>query len=353
MSNDLFFTISARSPRAAFAVNPDSGQWVYANQAFLNLVGKQFEELSAPLLAELIHPADLDYLKTKYAGFLANTDPGDVEFRIRNSSGRDTWIRLTPFLLQREDTRLLGGLIADISAEVSNLENLKKFANKKNSILQILAHDLIGPLGIARTITTILEKQATEPEVTSRLNMISRITSQAILMIRDLTTREFLETSQVELVKKRIDLVQKLREYMEECSKSEAYTRRSFLFTASASQIFLNVDEPKFFQVINNLLTNSLKFTREGDTISIALEELEDRVRLAFSDTGIGIPADLQPGIFEKFNTAGRTGLLGEPTVGLGLSIVRTIIEWHHGSIRVESTENAGTTFHIEFPKEA
>ncbi len=352
MADELFFTIGDLSPRAAFAVNPDSGQWVYANRAFLNLAGKQPEELSAPLLAELVHPGDLGFLKKRYAGILANTDPGDVEFRIRTRTGGETWIRLTPFLLQREGIRLLGGIISDISAEVSNLENLKKFANKKNSILQILAHDLLGPLGIARTITAILERQATDPEVNGRLNMITRITSQAILMIRDLTAREFLETTRVELVKKRVDLVQKLREYLEECRKSQTFTRRNFRFTAAADAIFVSLDEPKFFQVMNNLLTNSLKFTREGDTISIEVEELEDRVRLTFSDTGIGIPADLQPGIFEKFSKAGRTGLQGEPSIGLGLSIVQTIIGWHQGSIRVESTENAGTTFHIELPRE-
>ncbi len=350
MTDESFFAFSDHSVQPAFAVDLESGRWAYANPAFLTLTGLEPQELSADSLTDLLFPEDLAYLKKTAQDFLAGTFSGDPEFRIRNGNGRENWVRVTPFLQKRGDARFLCGLVSDITAEVANLNKLKKFANKKNSILQILAHDLLGPLGIAQSMTGLLEKRSTDPEVISKLETIAGINRQAIGLIRDLTNREFLETSQVELVRKRIDLVLKLREYLEECKKTERYTQRHFGFTSSADHIFISLDESKFFQIINNLLTNSLKFTHEGDTISIALQERGDRVLITFSDTGIGIPAAMQPAIFDKFTESRRTGLHGEPTVGLGLSIVKTIVEWHNGSIRMESTENEGTTFFIEMP---
>ena len=67
-------------------------------------------------------------------------------------------------------------------------------------------------------------------------------------------------------------------------------------------------------------------------------------------DTGVGIPEKFHEKLFEKFSTARRTGLKGEPSVGLGMSIIKTIIEWHEGKIWFESQQNKGTTFYIEIP---
>jgi two-component system sensor histidine kinase VicK len=74
-------------------------------------------------------------------------------------------------------------------------------------------------------------------------------------------------------------------------------------------------------------------------------------VLFTFSDTGIGIPEKFQADLFEKFTPARRKGLNGEPNIGMGLSIVKTILKWHQGSIRVDSKENEGTTFYFEVPK--
>jgi two-component system, OmpR family, sensor histidine kinase VicK len=351
MPEEIFFALTDNSPHPTFAADLDSGQCVYANPAFDRLTGRPAGGLFIDSFLSLIHPEDIDYLKKSYQDFRTDTYSQDIDFRMKNTSDNESWIRLTPFHLKQDGKSYIVGILSDITAEVRNVNSLKKYANKKNSVLQILAHDLLGPLGIARTITQIMEKEARDTELISKIGTISNITNQAISLIRDLTDREFLETVEAELVKKRIDIVLKLKEYLEECKKSESSTRRHFVFNSSAPSIFISLDESKFFQVINNLLTNSLKFTKDWDTISLSVEERDDIVSITFADTGIGIPAHLQPKVFDKFTEARRTGLHGEPTVGLGLSIARTIIEWHHGTIGLESTENEGTTFYIEIPK--
>jgi two-component system sensor histidine kinase VicK len=83
----------------------------------------------------------------------------------------------------------------------------------------------------------------------------------------------------------------------------------------------------------------------------VIVEDLETTVLIKVEDTGIGIPAAIQPFIFDKFTKARRPGIHGEPTTGLGLSIIKTIIEWHNGRIWFVSAEEKGTTFFIQIPK--
>lgn len=103
-------------------------------------------------------------------------------------------------------------------------------------------------------------------------------------------------------------------------------------------------------QVINNLLSNALKFTPDDGEIKVVLSKAGDKVRMVVADTGIGIPEKFKAELFEKFSSARRTGIKGEDSVGLGMYITKTIVNWHHGEIWFESEEGKGTTFYVEIP---
>src|SRR5690606_32111644 len=104
-------------------------------------------------------------------------------------------------------------------------------------------------------------------------------------------------------------------------------------------------------QVINKLVSNSMKFTPDGGTITVKIEDKQDSVLFTVADNGIGIPKKYHHELFEKFTHARRPGLRGEPSTGLGMSIIKTIVEWHNGKIWFDSKENEGTTFFIQLPK--
>lgn len=352
IAGELYIALIENSPNPTFAYELSSGKWAYANPSFYQLTHSPPGELHTDALLSLIHPDDENYLNGIYQDFLRGTVKQEVEFRIKTQTGQDSWVRLTPFLLEVGGERLLTGIITDINSEINHIHTYIKYANKKNSALNILAHDLMGPLAIAKTLSERITEELTEPGLKDQVETIAQITKQSIDMIRDLTNREFLETAGVDLVKKRIDIVRKLKEYVEECQKSEHITRRFFYFSTSDETLYVNMDESKFIQAVNNLITNALKFTHENGIITVGIKNLKDTVLFTFSDNGIGIPEQLQPRIFDKFTQARRNGLQGEPTVGLGLSIVKTIIEWHGGRIWVESKENEGSTFFIEIPRD-
>ena len=125
----------------------------------------------------------------------------------------------------------------------------------------------------------------------------------------------------------------------------------TFSCRSSKERIFAEIDEDKFMQVINNLISNSLKFTPKNGNIDVYLTESKKQVLITVADNGIGIPKKYHATLFEKFTNARRNGLNGEQSTGLGMSIIKTIIEWHKGKIWFDSEENKGTTFYIELPK--
>ena len=184
------------------------------------------------------------------------------------------------------------------------------------------------------------------------MQLIKETSTRGITLIRDFVKQEFLESADVELIKTRVELVSKIQQVIEQYKLSEQNIAKTFHFSSSKEKIYAEIDEVKFMQVINNLISNAIKFTYDGGVITTRIEDKNKSVVISIQDDGIGIPEHLREGLFEKFTKATRPGIKGEPSVGLGMSITKTIVEWHDGTIGFESKENKGTTFYIEIPKE-
>ncbi|MFD2163533.1 ATP-binding protein [Paradesertivirga mongoliensis] len=351
MSEDIYSTIVEHSPLINFVYDPGAEQFTYFNRSFRRLIGCDDGPVSGDAVWRLIPADERDYLRKFYWELLQGDQKENIELRM-SVNNEERWLRLSASLMAPGSKKLIIGYAADITAENHNFNTLKKFANKKNSVLNILSHDLRGPLGIANTITQVIDKKIDDPHLLELTQTVSKIIRQSISLIKDLTSREFLETAEVELVKSRVNIALKFKEYIEELQRSQKNSKRTFKFSSSSEAVFINIDESKFFQVVNNLVTNALKFTHDdGGIIAVEVTESIDSILFTFSDNGIGIPEKFLPVLFEEFSGVGRIGLKGEPTTGTGLSVVKTILGWHNGSIRVQSKEGEGTTFYVEIPK--
>lgn len=350
MAEDTFTIIAECSPQAILLYDIDHTYIRYANKAFRQLIGPVDNGILPQDAFLAVHEEDREYLKDCYLKLLSGTKFEKIEFRMM--AGDDgKWLVMNPHLYSSETGNYIIAYMRDITAEADNLNTMKKYANKKNAIFNMLSHDLRGPLGIARTVTQVLDRKIDDPQTRSMAQTISRILEQSLSMINDLLGREFMETVDAALVKKRVDIAKKLKDYIEECQRSGGLNNKIFQFSSSHDSIYINLDESKFMQVINNLFTNSLKFTNDDGTISLRVEDKDKSVLFTFSDNGIGIPSHLQHTIFDQFTDARRKGLNNEPTSGLGLSIVKTLVDWHNGKIWFESKEGEGTTFFVEIPR--
>ena len=115
-------------------------------------------------------------------------------------------------------------------------------------------------------------------------------------------------------------------------------------------EIYINVDKQRLIRVITNLITNALKFSPTGETVTIRTYREGNRAIVAIEDHGLGIPTSLQPYIFQKFVQSRKRQIHNLPSTGLGLTIVKYITEAHGGRIYFESDRNKGTTFFLELP---
>ena len=324
------------------------------NPAFDALFKLPHHIVTPKLLYAMVHPDDLGYLKTIYQSLQPNVFIDNIEFRMTLPDKKEYIIRLSMFLgIFENQERVLTGYMEDITAIKINEEKGRELGSKKNAILNIISHDLAGPLGSIKNFAFLLSKKTSDLEdeqVNKFINSIVTLSNRSILLIQEFIKQEFIETVGVYIVKSRLNLVEKFKTFLEEYYSSEKETGKNFIFHTSHPQIYAEVDENKFMQVINNLISNALKFTPDGGTITITIVQKERNIVISVGDNGVGIPEKFHAKLFEKFSDSRRTGLKGEPSVGLGMSIIKTIVEWHNGRIWFESEEHKGSTFYIELP---
>jgi two-component system sensor histidine kinase VicK len=310
-------------------------------------------DLSA--LIDTLHPEDRLFAVDAFANIQKTKQRQRLELRLLPANGEQKWVSVNAYVSQYNGIDTIIGTATDITDFKEYGITLYKFANKKNSILDILSHDLLSPIGNIQTTAQVLSRHldtAADETVNKMLSLIKDNSERCVKMIRDLVNKEVLESSEAPLVMQRTDIVQRIAEVIDQYKRSYHTIKQKVEMESNRTSLYIAVDESKFMQAVINLLSNSLKFTRDTDEIKVIIEEQETTVLIKVADTGIGIPADLQPYIFDKFTKARRPGIKGEPTNGLGLSIIKTIIEWHNGHIWFESEEEKGTTFFIQVPKD-
>jgi len=303
-------------------------------------------------IMEMIHHEDIDYIKTTIISLPTKETASLVEFRICRPDGIERWIRLkvSPIIKNGVITHLTG-VAEDDTARKVGIFNMQKVNGWKDANLEILAHDLRGPIGTVKMLASMIDKKIpNNTELHKLTRMIEDISARNIELIQALLTREFLATEEVEISKERLDVVWEINQAMDIYLKAQENIHKRIKFTHAQDHIFADVDSMKFLQIINNLVSNAIKFTGENGEIKVHLEQLERTFLVTVEDNGIGIPRHLRPSLFNKYTKAGREGLEGEKSIGLGMWIVKKITEEHGGNVWFESEVDKGSIFYIEIP---
>lgn len=297
-----------------------------------------------------VRTEDREYVKNRYAAASKESTTTDLEFRLVRSTGETVWLNASTYLL--DDKRFLVTIVRDITEARHHEDYLVEFGAKKNTLLDTVAHQLNGALSLMSNLAVHAGKlkAGTDQESLDRFtSLVYDNSNHCIRIIHDLLAEEHTESPGVSVKFSRVDIVRIVTYIFEELKKSQA--ARKIILDTTSPTIFIDTDDFKFLQVINNLASNAIKFTHEGDEIRFILREKEESVLVAVADSGIGIPENLLPSIFEKHGPARRTGLNGEKSFGLGLSICKNLTTLLGGRIWVESEEGNGTTAFVELPK--
>lgn len=229
--------------------------------------------------------------------------------------------------------------------EEKNIE-VQILNHQKGEILGFVAHDLRNPLNNIEALTRIaLEEESNKNSMEMQLILTS--TRQAKSIINDLI--EVAQNDKAPFQLQTTNMIAFMNGICDNWQKN-LNKERIINFKPDNPALIAAVNPSKLTRVIDNLIGNGLKFSKPETPINIELSSSADACIIRITDFGIGIPDDLQKMLFDQFSKAGRPGLKGEKSIGLGLHISKQIIERHGGSISVNSKENEGTTFQITIP---
>jgi signal transduction histidine kinase len=238
------------------------------------------------------------------------------------------------------------GQIIEIRQKKQEIEKANTF---KNQVLSTVAHDLRNPIAAVESLAMLMEMEEINEDTQDNLTMIRKSCVKARTIIDDLleaardeNTGIIMDTSKTEL--------NKFLQGIIDTWKIQQGGQNNIVFTSNAKPACAYINQEKFSRVIDNLLSNALKFSKDHDKIEVRLNINNSKIIIDIKDHGLGIPQHMLPKLFERFSGAGRMGLKGEQSTGIGLSIVKEIIESHQGKISVKSQEGIGSTFTIELP---
>jgi len=344
------------SAHVQFVYDVAAGHVVFVNDAYEPVLHGQQAQVNEELPALLahLHPDDRHYLAHYWKLWVRGQMPDEVEIRLLRPEQPEQTLCLTPhFYRTAEGQALVAGSLRDISAAKRYQENADTFNTRKNATLEILSHDVSGAFVMVQQIAEFLREEVQAPadsRVLEMLRVLEATSRSSVKMIRDLVNIEFLASANTDLKRDRVEVGAVLRAPLEELQRGQALLGHRFAYSLPAEPVYAALDVNKMTQVLTNLISNAIKFTPDGGQVTVAVEPCPNGIRVQVRDTGIGIPAHLQPHLFERFTPARRPGLRGEQTTGLGLMLCKTIVEWHQGTISVASTEGQGSTFTVEIP---
>ena len=156
------------------------------------------------------------------------------------------------------------------------------------------------------------------------------------------------EINQMTINKKEVYSKEFFEELLEEVSMDVASSGRRFEVNGDIPNLLINLDEEKITQVINNIVSNSIKYTDNDGVISIRFSKISEGLEIICKDNGIGIAQDELKLVFNKFYRSEKHRNQNIPGSGLGLSIAKYIIEMHNGNIEIVSGKDKGTTVHVK-----
>lgn len=234
------------------------------------------------------------------------------------------------------------------------IEQLEKLENYRKEFLGNVSHELKTPIfNIQGYISTLLDGGLEDKTINrDYLQRGMKSVDRMIAIVEDLQTITQLEKGELEIEEERFDLIALAKDVID-AQELKAREKKIFLELTNDlnQQIFAFADRFRIRQVIVNLIVNSVRYGKENGKTSIKISDTGEKIIVEISDTGIGIPKEHLPRVFERFYRVDKSRSREQGGTGLGLSIVKHILEAHGQTINVMSTEGAGSVFSFTLKK--
>ncbi|RYU59352.1 PAS domain S-box protein [Methylolobus aquaticus] len=337
------------------AIGDPEGHLLECNPAFQTLLGYTPEELRQQTSSDLVHPDDRATDRFQIRCLRAQALPSfETESRYIRKDGRVVWVHKFVSLLRDSAERpiRLVILVTDITARRQLEETLRDADRRKDEFLATLAHELRNPLAPIRSGVSALRKTHAWSETTEALlEMMERQMIHVVRLVDDLMDVSRITLGKIELRKERTDLVGVVEEVAAAFRSSIAAEHHSLNVSLPAEPAWVDADRVRIAQVLDNLLSNAIKYMDPGGSIRMTLERQDHEALITVHDSGVGIPADALPHVFDPFTQFHQGSAKVQGGLGLGLSLVRRLVEMHGGQVAAISDGlGQGSEFSIRLP---
>jgi PAS domain S-box-containing protein len=335
----------------------------FVNRAGLAMVGlDSIEEARRTPVREFFFPEDQDRIMGDFFAAVLEKGHGEIDVRFRHfKTGEARWMAYK--LLALTDAGGKVSAFATVSQDVTERkrmeDDLRRLAadlseadRRKDEFLATLAHELRNPLAPMSNMLEVLKRADGDGAALQRAHgTIERQLGHLVRLVDDLLDLSRITHNRLELRRSRVELASLIQQAVEASRPLADAAGHELKVELPAEPIYLHVDPVRMAQVFGNLLNNSCKYTSPGGKISVTAQRSGSDVAVAFKDTGSGIPADKLEGIFDMFTQLDRSLEQSKGGLGIGLTLVKRLVQMHGGSIAAHSAgEGRGSEFVVHLP---
>jgi signal transduction histidine kinase len=337
---------------AVWERDPVSGAVSYSAN-LKSVFGKPWDNVEQCLA--LVEPDDRPTLLAAIERTIAEGGHYQAVVRIRRAgSGELAWVDIRGRIDEGPDGQgmVLHTIAIDVTERKRAEEALRVADRRKDEFLAMLAHELRNPLAPIGSAADMLRlAYSSEPRVRQISEIIARQVGHMRHLVDDLLDVSRVTRGLVVVARDELDLVRVVVEAAEQSRPLVDARRHQLTLDLAPGPLTVTGDHTRLVQVVTNLLNNAAKYTPEGGRIDVVLSADGVRARLLVRDNGVGIGRELLPAVFELFTQAARTLDRAQGGLGLGLALVRKLVELHGGSVEAHSDgPDNGSTFVVELP---
>jgi PAS domain S-box-containing protein len=338
-SEARYRTMGETLPYGVWRCNADGGA-EYVSQSFLDLLEMTEAEMLEFGWTRRLPPEDVEPMLAKWRRCIETGELWDSEHRVLGPDGKYHHVLTRGLPVRGQDGKITSwvGINLDIDKRKQMEEELREADRRKTEFLGVLSHELRNPLAPIRNSIYLLEHAAPgTPQATRARDVIRRQAEHLTRLVDDLLDVTRISRGKVELHRTRINLRDVLIKTTDDLGSSFEQSGVALRVEHSAKPVWVDADPTRVAQVLGNLLQNAEKFTQTGGVVNVTISARDGAAEVSVRDTGVGIePAQVER-MFEPFAQADRTLARTQGGLGLGLALVKGLVELHGGSVRARS----------------
>jgi two-component system CheB/CheR fusion protein len=351
-SEERFRTMTDAAPMMVWGSGTDK-LCNYFNKQWLNFTGRTVEQEVGNGWSEGLHPDDLERCLNTYHTAFDARKPFLMEYRLRRHDGEYRWVMDTGVPRFAPDGTFSGyiGSCFDITERKRAEEELRSADRRKEEFLAVLSHELRNPLAPIQTALDLLEQAGACGDTRRELATIRRQVDNLKRLVDDLLDVSRISRGKIELRKEVVPLAEVVAHSVEAVRALVEEQHQGLHVSIPEESLLLDADPTRLEQILSNLMINAAKYTPHGGQIWLTAERTGGEAVLRVRDTGIGIEPEFLEKIFDLFVQGERRLGAYYNGVGIGLNLVKNLVELHGGTIAAHSQgPDKGSEFRVRLP---